>query len=152
MQWYGQEEMEKIKARLSYLRRRLPNKRLTFRSHNTDISLLEAVFSRGDSGLSVLIEKAWALGCRLDAWTEAFDFSKWLKAAEICGIDLRTYAMRKFDKESRLPWDNILDSGIREDFLIREAQKVHSGEITKDCSTQCSCLRIDAATVMSCGL
>jgi len=138
MQWYGQEDMEKIKARLSYLRRRLTNKRLTFRSHNTDTSLLEAVFSRGDSGLSVLIERAWALGCRLDAWTEAFDFSKWLKAAESCGIDLKTYAMRKFGKESRLPWDNLLDSGIREDFLIREAQKINSGEITKDCDTLCS--------------
>ncbi|MEK6672220.1 MAG: TIGR03936 family radical SAM-associated protein, partial [Nitrospirota bacterium] len=149
MQWYGQDEMEKIKAKLSYLRRRLSNKRLTFRSHNTDTSLLEAVFSRGDSGLSVLIEKAWALGCRLDAWTEAFDFSKWLKAAEICGIDLRTYAMRKFDKESRLPWDNILDSGIREDFLIRESQKVHSGEITKDCNTLCSGCGLDCKAAVS---
>lgn len=149
MQWYGQEEMEKIKARLSYLRRRLSNKRLTFRSHNTDTSLLEAVFSRGDSGLSALIEKAWALGCRLDAWTEAFDFSKWLKAAESCGIDLKTYAMRKFGKESRLPWDNLLDSGIGEDFLIRESRKINSGEITKDCSTQCSACGIDCKSAVS---
>lgn len=149
MQWYGQEEMEKIKERLSYLRLRLSNKRLTFRSHNRDTSLLEAVFSRGDSGLSVLIEKAWALGCRLDAWTEAFDLSKWLKAAEICGIDLRTYAMRKFGKESRLPWDNLLDSGIGEDFLIRESLKINSGEITKDCSTQCSACGIDCKSAVS---
>jgi hypothetical protein len=46
------------------------------------MSFLEAVFARGDESLSDLIEQAWRNGCRLDGWSELFDFDKWLRAME----------------------------------------------------------------------
>ncbi|GAB4410574.1 MAG: TIGR03960 family B12-binding radical SAM protein [Thermodesulfovibrionales bacterium] len=136
LQWHGQEEMGKIKAKLNYLRHRLRKRGMTYKGHNPEMSLLEAVFSRGDERLSGLIEKAWSMGCRLDAWTDAFDFRKWLRAAEATGVDIYGYARRCFDKDDMLPWD-FIDTGIRKEFLWREFERALSGEITPDCKKAC---------------
>ncbi len=135
-QWLGQEDMGKIKAKLNYLRHRLRGKGMTYKGHNPEMSLLEAVFSRGDERLSVLIEKAWSMGCRLDAWTEAFDFGRWLQAADATGIDIYGYAGRCLDKDNELPWD-FIDTGIRKEFLWREFQRAMSCAITPDCKEAC---------------
>ena len=137
MQWCGQEERETIRARMSYLRQRLSKKGMNFKGHNADMSLLEAVLSRGDRSLAALIEKAWSRGCRLDAWTEAFDFGKWLSAADDAGIDLPAYAGRRFEKGDALPWDGI-DSGVKKEFLWKEFHLAAQGEITEACRKKCS--------------
>ena len=136
MQWEGQEAMEKIKTKMNYLRQRLPKKGMNMKGHNPDMSLLEALFSRGDDGLSDLIEKAWSLGCRLDAWTEAFDFTKWLDAAEYTGINVHAHAERNYGENDVLPWDGI-ESGVRKGFLWEELQKALSCEMTADCRKVC---------------
>jgi radical SAM-linked protein len=137
MQWCGQEDMETIRARMGYLRQRLSKKGMKFKGHNTDMSLLEAVFSRGDDSLASLLEKAWARGCRLDAWTESFDFEKWRTAAEDAGIDIHACARRPFEKDDALPWRGI-DTGVRKEFLWKELQQATQGEITTDCRKKCS--------------
>lgn len=136
MQWGGQEAMESIKAKVNYLRQRLPKKGMNMKGHNPDMSLLEALFSRGDEGLSHLIEKAWSLGCRLDAWTESFDFTKWLDAAERTGINIHAHAERDYGEHDILPWDGI-ESGVRKEFLWKEFQKALSCEMTTDCRRMC---------------
>lgn len=137
MQWCGQESLESIRAKMDYLRRGLSKKGMNFKGHNTEMSLLEAVFSRGDGRLSNLIEKAWSMGCRLDAWSESFDFDKWLNAAEETGTDIYAYAGRSFGKEDHLPWDGI-DMGVRKEYLWREYGKALSCEMTADCRRGCS--------------
>lgn len=136
-QWCGQENLEAVRTKASYLRQRLSKKGMNFRGHNTETSLLEAVFSRGDSSLSDLIEKAWSMGCRLDAWTEAFDFRKWLAAAEATGVDIHAYAARRFEKDDPLPWE-VVDPGVKKEYLWREYQHALSCEITTDCRKECS--------------
>lgn len=136
MQWSGQEDMERIKSKMDYLKQRLSKKGMNFKGHNTEMSLLEAVFSRGDAALSGLIEKACLLGCRLDAWTESFHFEKWLKAAEATGIDIYKCAERRFKKDDALPWDG-LDMGVKKEFLWEEFQKTSAREITADCGKRC---------------
>lgn len=153
MQWCGQEDMETIRARMSYLRQRLSKKGMNFKGHNTDMSLLEAVLARGDGSLAGLIEKAWSLGCRLDAWTEAFDFKKWLSAADDMGIDLHAYAGRRFEQDDALPWGGI-QMGVKKEFLWKELQQAMQGEITTDCRKKCSgcgleCKDSDALRVTS---
>ena len=137
MQWCGQEDMETIRARMGYLRQRLSKKGMKCKGHNTDMSLLEAVFSRGDDSLASLLEKAWERGCRLDAWTESFDFEKWRTAAEDAGIDIHACASRSFEKDDALPWRGI-DTGVRKEFLWKELQQAMQGEITTDCRKKCS--------------
>lgn len=135
-QWCGQEDMERIKTKTAYLRQRLSKKGMNFKGHNVGMSLLEAVFARGDDTSSDLIENAWLKGCRLDAWSESFDFGKWLEAAEKTGFDIYGYAGRKFEGSDVLPWDH-LDMGVKKEFLWKEFQKAHSPEITTDCSLIC---------------
>lgn len=136
MQWCGQEPIEKIKEKVNFLRKSLSNKKMIFKGHNTDMSLIEAVFSRGDERLADLIEKAWSLGCRLDAWTEAFDLRKWTEAADMTGINLHEYARKEYNSGDKLPWDSM-DTGIKKEFMQKEFKKILSCEITKDCRTIC---------------
>ncbi len=135
-QWHGQENIERIKKKLRYLREIFRKKRFEFKWQNEEMSLLEAVFARGDERLSLLIEKAWSLGCVLDAWGDAFDFKKWTKAMDETGTDAQAYAEKTYSKDDALPWD-IIDTGIRKEFLYKEYQRAVSAEITTDCRKTC---------------
>ncbi|MDI6731261.1 MAG: radical SAM protein [Candidatus Margulisbacteria bacterium] len=76
------------------------------RWHGAEASFLEGVFARGDKQLSKVIEKAWDLGARFDAWSEQFKVDLWQKAFADCGIDPNQY-LRERDKNQPLPWDYI---------------------------------------------
>jgi len=135
-QWYGQENIDEIKRKINFLKETFNRKKLKFKGHNAEMSLLEAIFARGDERLSQLIEKAWSLGCRLDAWGEYFDFNKWTVAMEKTGIDASSYAEKAYAKDDSLPWD-IIDTGIKKEYLYREYRKAISAEGTKDCRKAC---------------
>ena len=111
-QWYGQENIGRIKEKLNFLKNMLHRKKLKAKAHNEEMSLLEAVFARGDEKLSNLIEEAWSSGCMLDPWTESFDFNKWVSAMEKTGIDASAYAEKTYTKDEPLPWD-VIDTGIK---------------------------------------
>jgi radical SAM family uncharacterized protein/radical SAM-linked protein len=136
-QWYGQIGLDEIKRKQKYLREILSSKKFKYKGHDEHMSFLEAVFSRGDERLSILIEKAWEYGCRLDGWSEMFDFNKWLDAMDTTGIDGSFYAQRNFGKDENLPWDNI-DTGIKKSFLYREYERALSEERTQDCRKVCT--------------
>ncbi|BCB95608.1 B12-binding protein [Dissulfurispira thermophila] len=136
-QWYGQISLDEIKRRQGYLRDVLSSKKFKYKGHDECMSFLEAVFSRGDKKLSLLIEKAWESGCRLDGWSEMFDFNKWLDAMNRTGIDGSFYAQRSFGKDEELPWDNI-DIGIKKSFLYKEYERSLSGQTTQDCRKVCT--------------
>lgn len=135
-QWFGQNDIAMLKEKNDFLRRAFLKKGIKFKGHNEEMSLLEAVFARGDESLALMIEKAWALGCRLDAWTECFDFGKWKEAAELSGVDAFGFAAREYRGEDPLPWDTI-STGVTKEFLWREYQHALSGTYTKDCRKQC---------------
>ena len=136
-QWYGQISLDEMKRKLGFLRRSINSKKFKYKGHNEEMSFLEAVFARGDESLSSLIEEAWRSGCRLDGWSEFFDFNKWLQAMDRTGIDGAAYAGREFGKDDLLPWDNI-DIGVSRDFLYREYTKGIEGTMTADCRKGCS--------------
>ncbi|HAK88699.1 MAG TPA: TIGR03960 family B12-binding radical SAM protein [Nitrospiraceae bacterium] len=136
-QWCGQISLDEIKRKQKYLRAALGEKKFKYKGHNEEMTFLEAVFARGDERLSLLIEKAWEAGCRLDGWSETFDFNKWLVAMDKTGIDGFAYARRVFDKNERLPWDNI-GVGIKKDFLLREYENATACSMTVDCRKVCT--------------
>ena len=135
-QWHGQENIESIKRKMKYLKEIFRKKRFEFKGHREDMSFLEAVFARGDERLAPLIEKAWSMGCRLDAWGETFDFQKWTQAMEETGINPAAYAEKTYGTDEKLPWD-IIDSGVNKDFLRKEYQRAITGEKTSDCRKIC---------------
>ncbi len=135
-QWFGQNDIAALKEKNDYLRRAFLKKGVKFKGHNEEMSLLEAVFARGDESLAPLIEKAWSLGCRLDAWTECFDAGKWKEAAELSGVDLAGIATRAYRIEDPLPWD-MISTGVTKAFLWKEYQHALSGMFVPDCRKQC---------------
>jgi len=135
-QWYGQNSIDALKEKNSYLKKAFLRRGVKYKGHNEEMSLLEAVFTRGDERLAGFIEAAWREGCRLDAWTELFDFRKWEKAMEVSGIDASAYATRTFAMEEPLPWDNV-DTGVRKEYLAAEYNKALEGCFTVDCRKTC---------------
>ncbi|MEW6587069.1 MAG: TIGR03936 family radical SAM-associated protein, partial [Nitrospirota bacterium] len=135
-QWYGQRPFDELRKKKGYVRERLNRKGFHAKGHDVDMSLLEAAFSRGDANLSLLVEKAWSLGCRLDGWSETFDFARWREAMEKTGVDAAAYAQRTFERIENLPWDAI-DTGVRKDYLWKEYEKALAAEITSNCRKLC---------------
>jgi radical SAM-linked protein len=113
------------------------NKRgVNMKHQHLETSLLEGVFSRGDHRLAPVIEKAWLKGCRFDGWTEKLDFSKWHNVMLEQGLDPFTWSERNFELGAPLPWD-MIDSGISQDYLIKEFQRAIKEEFTPDCKSSC---------------
>jgi len=155
-QWYGQNSLDLIIEKNRYLKGALLKKGVQFRGHDPEMSLLEAAFARGDESLSRLIEEAWRLGCRLDAWTEYFDMAKWKQAMDNTGISAADYAEREISADSVLPWDNI-DIGVTRKFLWKEYQQALSAQFTSDCRKVChacglKCRPEDMAQASAAGL
>ncbi|MEW5744815.1 MAG: TIGR03960 family B12-binding radical SAM protein [Nitrospirota bacterium] len=135
-QWCGQIRHDAMRRTLQYLKEVLGRKKFKYKGHDDRMSLLEAVFARGDAGLAPLIEQAAELGCRLDGWSEVFDFDRWQEAMDRTGIDAAAYAERCYAKEERLPWDTI-DIGVKKEYLYSEYERALSGERSPDCRQSC---------------
>ena len=136
-QWIGQTDEDIIQERLEYLKKKL-GRGLTFKSHNVKMSLLEAALSRADQDAGRVLQEAVSLGAYLDGWSELFDYELWLKAMDRASVDLVEMATKEFDMDARLPWD-VIETGVKKEFLKREYQKAISAEYSDDCSFK-SCL------------
>jgi len=135
-QWYGQSPSDELERKKGHIRNILRRKGINVKGHDVEMSLLEAAFCRGDERLSLLIEKAWSLGCRLDGWSEVYDFGRWKTAMDLTGIDAVSFATRTFTSSDILPWEKI-DIGVNKAFLWNEYQRALSGDITADCRKIC---------------
>jgi radical SAM family uncharacterized protein len=135
-QWFGQSLLEDLKRKKKYLRDILLKKGFNLKDHDERMSLLEAAFCRGDESIGLLIEKAWSEGCRLDGWSEVFNFEKWKEAMDITGIDAEAFARKEYTISDKLPWD-IIDVGVSKDFLWKERQKAIDENLTPDCRKVC---------------
>jgi radical SAM family uncharacterized protein/radical SAM-linked protein len=135
-QWCGQSPSDELERKKKHIRNILTRKGVNVKGHDVEMSLLEAAFCRGDESLSLLIEKAWSLGCRLDGWSEVHDFGKWKTAMELTGIDATSFATRTFTFSDVLPWEKI-DIGVKKEFLWNEYQRALAGDITADCRKIC---------------
>lgn len=132
-QWEPQAPMDELRARQSQLRRRL-KRPLDFKWHDVETSFLEAVLARGDRRLAPVLERAFALGCRLDGWREHFRYDLWEQAFREAGVDPAAYAYRRYAYTDTLPWEH-LDAGVSKKFLALEHRRALAGETTADCRT-----------------
>jgi radical SAM family uncharacterized protein len=131
-QWVAQDSQEALGSKYEALRTGLKRARAQPSWQNPQMSLLEAVFSRGDRRLGKVLHRAWTLGCSFDAWSECFDFPRWLQSFEESGLDPHFYAHRERGRDELLPWAHI-DAGVRPAFLWREYQRTFKGQQTPDC-------------------
>ena len=135
-QWEEQINLEETMRRQEIIRQGLKKiasgRRLNFKWHDSRLSLLEGIFSRGDRSLWPVLMRARHLGCSFDAWSDHFDYELWRKAFSEEGFDLENLVARKFLPGDPLPWSHI-DCLVSEKFLEREREKALRQETTKDC-------------------
>jgi radical SAM superfamily enzyme YgiQ (UPF0313 family) len=131
-QWSSQLPEPELTARQAILQQGLNHKGIRLSWHDPQTSLLEATMSRGDRRLGKVIQRAWELGCKFDAWTELFSYDKWLRAFTDAGLEPGYYAYRERSLDEVLPWSHIA-TGVTDAFLKREFQRALEGLDTPDC-------------------
>ena len=136
-QWMSQDKLELVREKQQHLVNSLTTRKISVSWHDSDTSLLEAVFARGDRRLSQVILKAYEKGSRFDSWGDFFDINLWKDCFDECGLNMEFYANRVRDYDEVLPWDH-LDFGVTKAFLQRENDKAMIAATTPHCRQQCS--------------
>ncbi|MFO7605158.1 MAG: radical SAM protein [Desulfurivibrionaceae bacterium] len=112
-----------LKKKLKYLRQALKGvANLKIMGENPNNAFLQAVLARGDRRLApALIELATVGG-------------NWRQAMRKNGINPEHYALRSRDRFELLPWE-VIDHGIKGDYLWAEYQRALAGRATGPCET-----------------
>jgi len=148
-QWEAQNTREEFMEKHDYLKEKLKIKGVTFSYHDSPLSVLEAVFARGDRRTAAVLEAAFRNGCKFDSWSEYFNEKGWSDAFEQTGIDAGFYASRQRSLSEIMPWD-IIDPGVTANFLTAERDKSRRAETTADCRSVCGNCGINRWT--ECGI
>ena len=131
-QWAEQLSLEETKRRQGLLLERFRRANgVKFGRHDPAETWLEGLVSRTDRRAADLLEAAWRLGCRFDAWDEHRDLSKWLQAIEETGFDVDD-ALRARDLDERLPWDHI-DILIPKSWFQEDWERAEQLQHAEDC-------------------
>ena len=136
-QWETQNTMEEYIRKVNLLREAIIAKNVVYNWHDPQTSYIEATLSRGDRRMGAVIEDVWRNGGRLEAWSDYFNFSRWMKAFEKCGVEPGFYAHRERGKDEVMPWDCV-DVGVRSEHLWHEKEQCYKSELSPDCRRQCS--------------
>jgi radical SAM-linked protein len=134
-QWAAQIDEKTARAKIEYIRNTLKKQGHKVSYNDPFIAVIEGVLSRGDGRAGELIEEAYALGCRLDAWDDYIKKDIWTSLlGKNAALIQDIYQAR--DPEQSLPWDCI-HSGISLYFLKREYEKSKRRELTLPCTNNC---------------
>ena len=101
--------------------------------HEPSISFLEGLVSRGGYECCDLIQKAYELGCRLDAWDEYIRWDLWQQAIAELNYDT---SPKSWDLDDELPWDSV-SMNVSKAYLIKEYEKASRHELTPICASEC---------------
>lgn len=119
------------------VKEQLNRKSIKYNWHEADVTVLEGVLARGDRRVGQAILKVYQKGGIFDAWSEFFDYQRWLDAFAECEIDPDFYTMRERSLDEIFPWD-FIDTGVSKEFLKREWQNAMSESVTPNCRMRCS--------------
>ena len=112
-------------------------KSIRYNWHEAYITVLEGILARGDRRISDAILKVYENGGYFDAWSEYFDYDRWLDAFKECGIDPDFYTKRERSLDEIFPWD-FIDIGVSKDFMKREWKNALAESVTPNCRMRCS--------------
>jgi len=143
-QWYPLNSNDELQAKLDLLKTGLHRTGIKLSYNIPNNTLLEAWLSRGDRRLGQVIQRAWQLGAKFDAWGENENMPFWRQAFTDIGVDSDFYAYRERGLEEILPWDHI-HTGVTKAFLRRDLEWSKLGKTRRDCREQCyACGILDA--------
>ena len=136
-QWEPQDTLEEMLRKQEYVGSCVRDCKVKYNHHDARTCVIEAVLARGDRRLPASPYEAGRRGFRFDAWSEYFDYDKWMEVFAAVGIDPAFYANRRFGLDEVLPWD-VIDCGVTKAFLKRERAKAFEGVTTPNCREKCA--------------
>ena len=140
-QWCGQMDLSIVSEHIKYLKEKTKHlKGVKINYHESFVSQIEAVLTRGDDTLCNYIYKLYKKGCYLDTWGEHFDKDIWAETAQECGFSLSKKAQKEYNLEDNLPWD-FVNVGLSKEWLQKEYEfALLQGEefnLQKTCEHNC---------------
>ncbi|MEA3406732.1 MAG: TIGR03960 family B12-binding radical SAM protein [Chloroflexota bacterium] len=135
-QWVSLASRQVIERRQQILMDNLRFRGVHLSWSDWDETWLEAILSTGDERLGAVVHRAWRSGARFDAWNEHFQPERWREAFAQEGLDPDFYVSRPRARDEILPWD-IIDVGVRRQFLWHEYQRALKEKTTPGCSQSC---------------
>ena len=140
-QWAKMEDKDEYLRRAKIvndtMKAQLNHKSLRYNWHEADVTVLEGVFARGDRKLSAALLHVYEHGGIFDAWSEFFDYDRWMNAFAECGIDMAFYNNRIRPDNEIFPWD-FIDVGVTKEFMLREWKTALGETVTPNCRMRCS--------------
>lgn len=135
-QWFGQITVAETLRRQKVLSDSLKAaglKNVTLNFTSPQMSLLEAVISRGDRALGELIYNVWKAGGTFDAWDDRFNAAIWHEIASQMNLSLQNMASDPRPVGSRQPWD-VVHVGLADWWLVKEWDKAMAAAETAPCT------------------
>ena len=150
LQWVKQMSMEEsgehLRAIKKALMQAIPGIKVSY--HEPSISFLEGIVSRGGYECGDLIQHAYELGCRLDAWDEYIKWDLWMQAISDLNYDTTE---KEWDLDAELPWDSV-SMNVSKKYLKNEYLKARDRQLTsichEDCDHNCGVCGKNAASVV----
>ncbi|RKI40216.1 TIGR03960 family B12-binding radical SAM protein [bacterium D16-51] len=140
-QWAPMVSKEEAQERrfflLDQIKAQLNAKSIKYNCHDADVSELEGVFARGDRRLCDVILQAYQSGCIYDAWSEHFQYGKWVQAFSDHQLTMDFYIKRERGEEEIFPWD-FIDIGVSKEFLLKEYHQAKKEQVTPNCRAGCA--------------
>ena len=115
----------------------LNHKSIRYNWHEAYVTVLEGLLARGDRRVARTIEAAYRDGSLFDAWTEHWDWDRWVKAMSDTGIEIGFYTKRERGENELFPWD-FIDAGVSKKYLLDEWHKAMRAEVTPNCHVKCN--------------
>ncbi len=135
-QWVPQDTHEQVNLKHKMLKSQIRGEGLHLRWNHIESSEFEGWLSRGDRRLAQVVERAWQLGCKFDAWMDHHNHDAWLQAFEESGLDPTFYTHRERGLDEVFPWDH-LDVAVHKKFLRDDYLMSINGETRVDCRDKC---------------
>lgn len=135
-QWSAFVGTEELKKRQLFLSVAFNKLNINYIFYNAESSEIEAMLSRGDRRLGVVLKDAFFGGAIFDKNPKLFNANAYYNALEKNNIDINLYLNKK-DLKEVLPW-SLIDAGIAENYLKNEYELAKDGVITQDCKKGCS--------------
>ena len=136
-QWVSQDTPEQVKEKQRILKQELrTGSGLHLRWNDIEGSEFEGFLSRGDRRMCRVVERAWELGCKFDAWQDHHYHGLWLQAFAESDLDPRFYSHRQRSDDEIFPWDHI-DAAVHKKFLLEDYRMSIKQETRVDCRDKC---------------
>jgi radical SAM-linked protein len=131
-QWEPMTDADELRRRQQRILATVrPHRSVKFKYHEVREGVVECILSRGDRRLGRVIEAAWRRGARFDAWSDHFDYQRWMDCLQEAGLDPQLF-LGRIPIHAPLPWDHI-DTRVTKRHLVEDLHRGMQAKFSPAC-------------------